>query len=230
MSSLRDVIVSPPLSCCLDYCAPRPVSPHAVRPFGYSGAPNSIRLSATKRLRGERSMRAYEHGLSSRRVFLHGAAAAASAAVVGCAAADTEGDLYPRARSEGQLDLYGGGPTAAFTNWARQYEAAFPRLKVNLVSAFSNELSPRIDAQIAAGKVEADVAILQTLQDFDRWTRQGELLGFEPDSFREIPPLFRDPPGTNFPLPPVPVPYAYNPHRLAPDRVPPAPTHFLKPA
>ena len=32
---------------------------------------------------------------------------------------------------------------------------------------------PKIDAQIAAGNLDADLAILQTTQDHVRWKRQG---------------------------------------------------------
>ena len=165
-------------------------------------------------------------GASSRRVFLAGAA---SAGLLGCASDDREANLYPKARSEGQLNLYGGGPAALFTNWARQYEAAFPGIKVNIASGFSNELSPRIDAQIAAGRLEADVAVLQTLQDFDRWSRQGALLKFEPDGYEQIPAEFRDPTGTSFPIGVVAVAYAYNPDLLPQGRVPRIATDFLKP-
>ncbi len=166
------------------------------------------------------------HGAASRRVFLAGAA---SAGLVGCASVERQADLYPRARSEGQLNLYGGGPAAAFTSWARQYEAAFPGIKVNIASGFSNELSPRIDAQIAAGRLEADVAVLQTLQDFGRWSRRGELLKFEPDGYEQVPAEFRDPAGTSFSTGVVAVAYAYNPDLLPRDRVPRIATDFLKP-
>jgi ABC-type Fe3+ transport system substrate-binding protein len=166
-----------------------------------------------------------QRGGANRREFVIGAAAAG---LIGCAS-DTHVDLYPAARREGQLNLYGGGPAAAFTNWARQYETAFPGIKVNIASGFSNELSPRIDAQIASGKVEADVAVLQTLQDFDRWSRQGALLRFEPDGYEEVARGFRDPAGTSFPTGVVAVAYAYNPDLLAADAVPRVATDFLKP-
>src|SRR4051812_48737380 len=109
--------------------------------------------------------------LVSRRQFL-GHAAAASA-LIGCASASEPlipvAELHRRAQQEGALNLYGGGPMAAFVGAARLFEAAYPGIKVTIASGFSNELSPRIDAQLASGSVEADIAILQTLQDFDRW-------------------------------------------------------------
>jgi len=39
---------------------------------------------------------------------------------------------------------------------------------MQLVAGFSNQLAPRIDEQIARNRLEADVAVLQTIQDFER--------------------------------------------------------------
>jgi ABC-type Fe3+ transport system substrate-binding protein len=172
-------------------------------------------------------------GGRSRREFLYGAALAGSAALLGCAgteAPEDDAELYRKARGEGGLNLYGGGPMAAFQNWSRQFEAAYPGIKVEIASGFSNELSPRIDKQIAAGAVEADLAILQTLQDFDRWHRQGELLRFRPAALDVIPDAFRDPAGTSFPTGVVGVAYAHNPDLIARDKVPRIATDFLDPS
>src|SRR6202790_4153684 len=74
--------------------------------------------------------------------------------------------LYTRARQDRALSLYGGGPAAWYTDWAEQFQIPFPGIAVNFVGGFSNELTPRIDQQIASGQMECDVTILQTLQDF----------------------------------------------------------------
>jgi hypothetical protein len=73
--------------------------------------------------------------------------------------------LYARARQEGALTLYGGGPAVWYTDWTEQFKIVFPGIAVTLVGGFSNELTPRIDQQIASGRMECDVTILQTLQD-----------------------------------------------------------------
>jgi ABC-type Fe3+ transport system substrate-binding protein len=53
-------------------------------------------------------------------------------------------------------------------------------------------LAADIDAQRKAGKLEADLAILQTIQDFERWRKTGALLPFKPDGFNLIPASFKD--------------------------------------
>src|SRR6266536_493125 len=89
------------------------------------------------------------------------------AAVAGNARAQSLDELYALAKSEGQVNLYGGGPTALYTGWAKMFEERFPGIKVNITGGFSNRLAADIDAQRKAGKLEADLAILQTIQDFE---------------------------------------------------------------
>jgi ABC-type glycerol-3-phosphate transport system substrate-binding protein len=111
-----------------------------------------------------------------RRTLLKAAGLAAAATIIRPAFADSEFDsLYAKARKEGGLNLYGGGPADWYTQWAKQFEAAFPDVPIAFIGGFSNELSPKIDKQIADKKLECDVTVLQTLQDFERWKQQGAL-------------------------------------------------------
>ena len=43
-----------------------------------------------------------------------------------------------------------------------------------------------------ANKLEVDMALFQTVQDFVAWKQQGVLLNFKPDGFDQIAPVFRD--------------------------------------
>src|SRR5579883_2602349 len=138
-------------------------------------------------------------------------------------------ELYRLARAEGQLNLYGGGPTAPFEASGRQFTAAFPGITVNVTGGFSNVLAPEIDRQIAAGSVECDVTVLQTLQDFERWKQQNALLPFRPDGFDQIPDGFKDPDATSVGLRVGAVAFAYNPDRLPEDVVPATAQDFLDP-
>jgi ABC-type Fe3+ transport system substrate-binding protein len=133
------------------------------------------------------------------------------AAVAGNARAQSLDELYALAKSEGQVNLYGGGPTALYTGWAKMFEERFPGIKVNITGGFSNRLAADIDAQRKAGKLEADVAILQTIQDFERWRKTGALLPFKPDGFDLIPASFKDVDGAYVGIGVNTVTYAYNP-------------------
>jgi hypothetical protein len=78
-----------------------------------------------------------------RRTLLKAAGLAAAATIIRPAFADSEFDsLYAKARKEGGLNLYGGGPADWYTQWAKQFEAAFPDVPIAFIGGFSNELSP----------------------------------------------------------------------------------------
>jgi ABC-type Fe3+ transport system substrate-binding protein len=138
-------------------------------------------------------------------------------------------ELYRLARAEGQLNIYGGGPTAPFVNSGNQFSAAFPGITVNVTGGFSNVLAPEIDRQIAAGNLECDVTVLQTLQDFERWKRANALLPFQPAGADQIPDGFKDPDGTSVGLRVSAVAFAYNPERVPEDAVPRTALDFLDP-
>ena len=96
----------------------------------------------------------------------------ALALVSGCAGPEPKESLpglYEKAKLEKTLVLYGGGPAAQYEGFAREFERAFPGITVSVTGGFSNVLDKKIDAQLEAGKVEVDLAIFQTLQDFLRW-------------------------------------------------------------
>src|SRR5215813_10241605 len=78
-------------------------------------------------------------------------------------------DLYDKAKQEGALVLYGGGPTSLYEVPARAFEQKYPGIKVTIHSGFSNVHNERINQQLKAKKVDADLAILQTVQDYIRW-------------------------------------------------------------
>jgi hypothetical protein len=122
-----------------------------------------------------------------RRTLLKAAGLAAAATIIRPAFADSELDsLYAKARKEGGLNLYGGGPADWYTQWAKQFEVAFPDVPIAFNGGFSNELSPKIDKQIADKKLECDVTVLQTLQDFERWKHQGALTALPNTVFEHI--------------------------------------------
>ena len=103
--------------------------------------------------------------------------------------------LYQAAKQEGVLNLYGGGPAASYVARAKKFEQRFAGITVNVVGGFSNRLTSQIDAARKAGQPHADLALLQTIQDFVQWKREGALLAFKPDGWETIADQFKDPDG-----------------------------------
>jgi ABC-type Fe3+ transport system substrate-binding protein len=147
------------------------------------------------------------------------------------AAADAEitDDLYAKAKAEGQVVFYSGGPVAPYERFAKEFEQHFPGLTVSITGGFSNVLNSKINSQLHDKKLEVDMAFFQTVQDFVAWKRQGVLLNFKPDGYDRIAPEFRDPDGAFTTTKVNAITYAYN-TKLVPDGdVPKSALDFLKP-
>lgn len=164
----------------------------------------------------------------SRREALQSFAAATCLGAGPAVASDVLDGLYARARQEGTLNLYGGGPAFWYTDWAAQFKVTFPEISVNFVGGFSNELSPRIDQQIASGRMECDVTVLQTLQDFARWKRKNVLATLPAEVFNNVDKRYYDPSGTYVGVSLYTLSYAYNSNLIG-ESIPAAATDFLKP-
>src|SRR5580704_671505 len=145
------------------------------------------------------------------------------------AGAQSLDDFYAKAKDEGAFAFYVGGPTAPWEARAKVFEERFPGIKVTIGGGFSNVLDQKIDAQLAAGKLEVDAAILQTAADYVRWKREGRLLTFKPNGFDKMEPAFKDADGTFWATMVSVVPYMYNTEKVAAADIPNAATDFLKP-
>jgi len=143
--------------------------------------------------------------------------------------AQNAGDLYEKAKAEGALVVYAGGPTAPWEATARQFSERYPGVTVSVTGGFSNVLDKQIDQQLTDGKLEVDVAAFQTLQDFVRWKEEGVLLQFKPPGFDKIDPSFVDPAGAFVALQINAHTYAYNPTLVKPEDVPRSALDFLDP-
>jgi ABC-type Fe3+ transport system substrate-binding protein len=137
--------------------------------------------------------------------------------------------LYEKAKAEGALLLYVGGPAAPWDAVAKDFSARYPGVTVSVTGGFSNVLDKKIDAQLAAGKLEVDAALFQTLQDFVLWKEQGALLAFKPEGFDKIDASFKDPDGAYVAIQINAHTYAYNPNLVKPEDVPRSALDFLKP-
>jgi ABC-type Fe3+ transport system substrate-binding protein len=145
------------------------------------------------------------------------------------AGAQSLDDFYAKAKDEGAFSFYVGGPTAPWEARAKVFEDKYPGIKITIGGGFSNVLDKKIDAQIAAGKLEVDAAILQTAADYVRWKREGRLVTFKPNGFDKMDAAFKDADGTFWATMVNVVPYMYNTEKVAAADVPNSAMDFLKP-
>ncbi len=154
---------------------------------------------------------------------------AIAALLAASARAETLDELYQKVKREGTLTFYAGGPAAPHENRVKLFQQQYPGIAVTVTGGFSNVLNERIEKQIAAGKLETDLAFFQTVQDFVAWKRQGKLLAFRPDGFDAIPSNFKDPDGAYMSLSANAIGYATNTRLVKPEDVPKSALDFLKP-
>lgn len=145
------------------------------------------------------------------------------------ASAQSIDEIYAKAKSEGALVLYTGGPTEPWEAVAKRFSEKYPGISVSVTGGFSNVLDKKIDAQLAAGKLEVDAALFQTLQDFVRWNQQGALLTFKAPGFDKIDASFKEAGGAYVGLHINAHTYAYNPNLVKPEDVPRSALDFLNP-
>ncbi len=153
------------------------------------------------------------------------------AALAACAAqarAESLDELYAKAKLEKTLVLYGAGPTGSHDRWIREFEERFPGVAVAFTGGLSNGLNRRIEQQLASGRVETDLAIFQTIQDFGKWKRTGALLAFKPEGFDAIDPAYKDEDGAFTAVSVNTVVYAYNSKLVPATEVPASALDFLK--
>ncbi|MGB6446456.1 MAG: extracellular solute-binding protein [Xanthobacteraceae bacterium] len=156
-------------------------------------------------------------------------AVAAALGVTSGAPSAIADDLYAKAKSEGEFAFYVGGPTAPWEARAKIFEERYPGIKVTIGGGFSNVLDQKIDAQLAAGKLEVDAAILQTAADYVRWKKEGRLIAFKPPGFDKMEANFKDADGTFWATMVNVVPYMFNSEKVAAADIPNSAMDFLKP-
>jgi ABC-type Fe3+ transport system substrate-binding protein len=159
--------------------------------------------------------------------------ATAAIALVCCTTAtqaETMDELYAKAKAEKSLVFYAGGPAAPHERFASEFQQRFPGLTVSVTGGFSNVLNDKINQQIKDKKLEVDLALFQTVQDFVAWKKDGVLLNFKPEGFDQIDPSFRDPDGAFTTVQVITITYAHNTKLVGPQDVPKSALDFLKPA
>jgi ABC-type Fe3+ transport system substrate-binding protein len=151
------------------------------------------------------------------------------AAAAGASRSESLDEIYAQAKAEGAFAFYVGGPTAPWEASARIFEQRYPGIKVSITGGFSNVLDRQIDQQIRDDRLLADTAIFQTLHDFVRWKKEGELLAFKPEGFDAIDASFKDKEGAFYGVMVIAMPYQYNTQLVSAADVPKSALDFLKP-
>ena len=116
-------------------------------------------------------------------------------ASLGCcttlAQAESIDALYEKAKLEKTLALYGAGPSGSHDRWIQDFQQRFPGVTVAFTGGLSNGLNQKIDQQIASRRMETDLAIFQTIQDFGKWKKAGALMLFKPEGSETIDPAYK---------------------------------------
>jgi ABC-type Fe3+ transport system substrate-binding protein len=145
------------------------------------------------------------------------------------ARAETMDQLYEKAKLEKTLALYGAGPAGSHDRWMRDFQQKYPGITIAFTGGLSNGLNQKIEQQLAAKKMETDLAIFQTIQDFAKWKKAGALLLFKPEGTDVIDPAYRDEDGAFTAVSVNTVVYAYNSELVPAAEVPKSALDFLKP-
>jgi ABC-type Fe3+ transport system substrate-binding protein len=145
------------------------------------------------------------------------------------ARAETVDQLYQKAKGEGALLFYSGGPVEPYERWATEFMQKYPGIDVKVEGGFSNVLDSKINQQIATKKMDVDMALLQTVQDFVGWKKEGALIRFRPDGADKMDRRFHDKDEMFWATSVVLLSYAYNTKALKPEEVPKSALDFLKP-
>jgi ABC-type Fe3+ transport system substrate-binding protein len=123
----------------------------------------------------------------------------------------------------------GGGPAPPYEKFAKEFMQRYPGIAVTVSGGPSNVHAVEIDKQMAARALRIDLAMLQTVQDFERWKRAGALQPFKPDGFETIDEGWKDREGAYVGVYVNGLVYAYNPQKVKPEAVPRTALDFAKP-
>jgi len=137
--------------------------------------------------------------------------------------------LYEKAKLEKTLVLYGAGPSGSHDRWIQDFQQRFPGVTVAFTGGLSNGLNQKIDQQIASRRMETDLAIFQTIQDFGKWKKAGALMLFKPEGSETIDPAYKDEDGAFTAVSVNTIVYAYNTALVPAAEVPKSALDFLKP-
>lgn len=140
-------------------------------------------------------------------------------------------ELHKAALAEGgDLIVYAGGD---IPNGAAGIEKAFVErfsgMRIRILVDLSKYHDARIDNQLARGKLECDLAHLQTLHDFDRWKAEGRLLAYKALGWDQLYGDFKDPDGAYTAIAVIAFSSVVNVNLIPEAEAPRGPLDFLDP-
>jgi ABC-type Fe3+ transport system substrate-binding protein len=141
----------------------------------------------------------------------------------------TVDEIYALALQEGALNIYAAGPRLLTEEWTDLFAQEYPGIGIEIKNGTSGALAGEIDMQRRAGHLQADIAILQTVQDFVRWKADGALIPVHPNGFDRISSAFRDEEGSYVGTQIFSLMYVYNSNAVAAGDVPRSAPDFLEP-
>lgn len=106
-------------------------------------------------------------------------------------------EIHKAALAEGgKLVVYAGGDVPdGNAGVEKAFKERFPGIDIRIITDLSKYHDMRIDQQLAVGRLECDVAHLQTMHDFDRWKAMNVLEPYKPLGWQAVYPEFKDPDG-----------------------------------
>ncbi|KPM46313.1 hypothetical protein AK830_g135 [Neonectria ditissima] len=110
--------------------------------------------------------------------------------------------IYEAVQKEsGALNVvFGGSAQAAAEPLINAFQKRFPEVSVNISVQLSKYADSRIDRSYLAESPYVDVAILQTVNDFPRWEKQGLLLHYKPINFDDVNLAIKHIDGAHYPV------------------------------
>jgi len=97
------------------------------------------------------------------------------------------------ARQEGKLVVYTGIERAAAQAIVNAFQKKYPFIAAEAVRASSSKLATRLDAEIAADRVQGDVVEFSLTYLTTAFKRRGELLKYDSPEYAHFPPAYADP-------------------------------------
>jgi iron(III) transport system substrate-binding protein len=122
------------------------------------------------------------------------ALAACTAVAIGLAAAACAADqsVLDGARQEGKLVVYTGIERAAAQAVVNAFQKKYPFVAAETVRASSSKLATRLDAEIAADRVQGDVVEFSLLYLTTSLKQRGELLKYDSPEYAHFPAAYAD--------------------------------------
>jgi ABC-type Fe3+ transport system substrate-binding protein len=142
--------------------------------------------------------------------------------------AQTFHQLYTAAKAESSVVVWAAGPTSGYERAVRAFEQRFSGIAVSLTGGFSNVLNAKMEEQFRAQKIETDVAIFQTIQDFIAWKKRDLLLNYKPEGFDRVSTTSKDLDGAWVAVNTNPIFYGYNTEHVHQKDLPTSAIDFLE--